>query len=132
MTALEAEVWAETATKGRQEVVAAWRKEEVDAARRRQEKIKATRDRESHYRTRKRRILRSDTHWPSRRVEESCTDARRTETCVAPRHVNASRNFISLSSNEQRGGGAGGGALPGSFFVLFSLFSRPRAGLVTV
>ena len=31
---------------------------------------------------------------------------RRTETCVAPRHVDASRDFVLLSPNEQRGGGA--------------------------
>ena len=44
-----------------------WREEEVDKARHRQEKKEATRL-ESCYHTRKRRILRSDTHWPSRRV----------------------------------------------------------------
>ena len=48
--------------------MAAWRKEEVDAARHRQRKREA-RDWESCYRTPKRRILTSDTHWPSRRVE---------------------------------------------------------------
>ena len=34
--------------------------------------------------------------------KESCTGARRTETCVAPRHVEASRDFF-ISPNEQRG-----------------------------
>ena len=34
--------------------------------------------------------------------KESCTGARRTETCVAPRRVDASRDFF-ISPNEQRG-----------------------------
>ena len=66
-------------------------------------------------------------------------DARRTETtsvtptCVAPRHVAASRNFyFYFSPNEQRGEGGRGGSLPDLFFFFFSLFSRPRAGLATV
>ena len=42
-TALEAEVWVETATDGGRRFMAAWRKEEVDAARHRQEKREATR-----------------------------------------------------------------------------------------
>ena len=49
--------------------MAAWRKEEVDArldiARSRDKQ----RDWESCYRARKRRILRSDILWPSRRIE---------------------------------------------------------------
>ena len=45
--------------------MAAWRNEEVDAAKHRQEKGEAT----ILGISRKRRILRSDTHWPSRRVE---------------------------------------------------------------
>ena len=36
--------------------------------------------------------------------KESCTGTRRTETCVAPRHVDASR-IIFISPNEQRGEG---------------------------
>ena len=40
--------------------------------------------------------------------------------------------FLFLSPNEQRAGGGGGGALLDFFFFLFSLFSRPRAGLATV
>ena len=66
--ALKAEVWVEAVTEGGRRFMVAWRKEEEDAARRRQESREATRW-ESCYRTRKRRILRSDTHWPSRRVE---------------------------------------------------------------
>ena len=50
---------------------------------------------------------------------------RRTETCVAPRHVDASRDFVLLSPNEQRGGER----CQTLYFVLFSLLRRPRAGL---
>ena len=42
-TALKAEVWVETVTKGGRRFMTAWRKAEVDAARRRQEKREATR-----------------------------------------------------------------------------------------
>ena len=42
-TALKAEVWVETATKGGRRFMATWRKETEDAARHRQEKIEATR-----------------------------------------------------------------------------------------
>ena len=62
-TALEPEVWVEAVTGGGRRLMAAWRKGEVDAARYRQEK------KETYYRTRRRRVLRSDTHWPSRRIE---------------------------------------------------------------
>ena len=70
--------------------------------------------------------LRSDTHWPSRRVE--CLYGRETDrdrvtpTCVAPRqHVDdASRDFyFSFSSNEQRGGEVGGGRCQTFFFFFF-------------
>ena len=63
----EAEVWVETVTKGRRRFMAPWRYEEVDAARHREEKIEATRLGKllSHTET----ILRSGTHWPSRRLE---------------------------------------------------------------
>ena len=68
--AVKAVVWAEAVTKGRRRFMAAWRQEEEDAARHRQEKREATRlgklqSWESCNRTRKRRVLRSDTHWPS-------------------------------------------------------------------
>ena len=56
------------------------------------------------------------------------TDVRPTETSVAP--VNdASRVFF--SSNEQQEG-VGGVRCQTFYFVLFSLFSRPRAGLANV
>ena len=126
--ALKAEVWIEAVTEGGRRFMAAWREEEEDAARHRQEKREATRL-ESCNRTRKRRILRSDTHWPSRRViaRNPCTDARRTETtcvtpsCVALRHVDALRVLFLffISPNEQRGEGGGGGALPDFFFFFF-------------
>ena len=62
--ALKAEVRVEVVTEGGRRFMAAWREDEEDAARNRQEK-REQRDRESCYRTRKRRILRSKTHWPS-------------------------------------------------------------------
>ena len=66
--ALKAEVWVEAVTEGGWRFMAAWREEEEDAARHRLGKREATRLGKSCNRTRKRRILRSDTHWPSRRV----------------------------------------------------------------
>ena len=49
-------------------------------------------------------------------------------------HVDASRDFhyFIFSPNEQRGGAEGGVLSDFFFFVRFSLFSRPRAGLATV
>ena len=67
-TALKAEVWVDTVTEVGRWFITAWRREDIDAARHRQEKREATRL-GSCYRTWKRRILRIDTHWPSRRVE---------------------------------------------------------------
>ena len=46
-------------------------------------------------------------------LKESGTGARRTETCVGPRHVDVSRVFLFLS---ERAGGGGGGR----FSILFS------------
>ena len=61
----------------------------------------------------------------ARRTETTCV----TPTCVAPRHVDASRDFIFyflFSPNEQRarggrggGGGGVGGALPDIFSFSF-------------
>ena len=68
-TALNAEVWVETVTEGGRRFMVASRKEEVNATRHRQGKRERQRDWESCYRTRKRRILRSVTHWPSRPAE---------------------------------------------------------------
>ena len=65
--ALKAEVWVEAVTEGGRRFMAAWREEEEDAARHRQEKREATRLGKLLSHT-KRRVLRSDTHWPSRRV----------------------------------------------------------------
>ena len=53
-------------------------------------------------------------------------NARRTETCVAPRHVDASLDFYFIFSERAAWGRS---ALPDIFFFLFS---RPRAGLATV
>ena len=63
--ALKAEVWVEAVTEAGRRFMAAWRKEEEDAARHRQEKREATRLGNFFYRTRKGRILRSDTHGPN-------------------------------------------------------------------
>ena len=38
-----------------------------------------------------------------------CTDTRRIETCVAPRHVDASRDFYFIFSEREAWGGGGGG-----------------------
>ena len=82
--------------------MAPWRYEEVDAARHPEEKIEATRLGKllSHTET----ILRSGTHWPSRRLEVILV---RTETCVAPGHADALRDFMLCSPNEQHAGGWG-------------------------
>ena len=61
-------------------------------------------------------------------LKQSYMGGRRTETCVAPRHVDASRDFVLLSPNEQRGGGR----CQTLSFVLFSLLGRPRAGLAII
>ena len=37
-------------------------------------------------------------------LKESYMGGRRSETCVAPRHVDASRDFVLLYPNKQRGG----------------------------
>ena len=83
--------------------MAAWRKEEVDAARHRQDKREATRlgNLLSHTEAQifaKRHPLTKST---SRR--NPCTDARRTEICVAP--LDASRDFFFLPTSSVGGGG---------------------------
>ena len=103
-TALKAEVWVETVTEGGRRFMAAWRKEEVDAARHRQEK----RGNE----TGKVVIAHGSVEFceatPIGLVDEpkkSYTGARRTETCVAPRHVDATRHFYFLLSQRAAWGG---------------------------
>ena len=50
-------------------------------------------------------------------LKESGTGARRTETCVVPRHVDVSRDFfVFVQTSSVRGGGGGGGR----FSLLFS------------
>ena len=110
---LKAEEWVEAVTERGRRFMAAWRKEEVDAVRHRQAKGEAERLGKL-YRTRKRRILRSDT--PIGLADDRkkpCTDARWTKACVAPRH-DASRFFF-LRTNSGRGGGGGARALPDFF-----------------
>ena len=85
-TALKTEVF-ETVAEGGRKFMVAWRKDEVDAARHRQEK-RGNETGKVCYRTLKCRILRSDNHWPSRRVEGTLVRTRDgTETCVTPRHM---------------------------------------------
>ena len=52
------------------------------------------RDSKSHYRTRKRRTCEVTTISLLDRTKESCTGTRPTETCVAPRHVDALRGTL--------------------------------------
>ena len=59
--------------------------------------------------------------------KEPCAGARRTETCVAPRHVDASCDFYFIFSERAAWGG-----YAARLSRFFSLFSRPRAGLATV
>ena len=66
-------------TEGGRRFMAAWRKEEEGVAKHRQEKREAMRLGKFCYRTRKqRRILRSDTHWPSRRESKESLYGRET------------------------------------------------------
>ena len=60
--------------------------------------------------------------------KEYCTGARWTGTCVAPRHVDASHCFFFVRISPV------GGGCESYYFVrtLFSLSSRPRAGLAIV
>ena len=64
-TALEADVWLETAVESRRGLMVAWRKEEVDVARYHQEKREATRLGKLSYTEEYEQ--RSDTSWSSRR-----------------------------------------------------------------
>ena len=68
-TALVAEMWVETVAEGGRRFMAVWRNEEADAARHCQEKIEAARLGKLLSHREVYRILRSDTHWPSRPVE---------------------------------------------------------------
>ena len=63
------EVWAETVTEGGWRSMAAWRREETDAARYLQQTREATVLGKWVLRTEAYRNLRSDTLWPSRRIE---------------------------------------------------------------
>ena len=90
--------------------MAAWRKEEVDAARH-----ETDRDLHSAY------ACRCVTRCPSDHPF-LCSLCCTRSLCFI---------FILFPTYEQRGGGGGG--LPDFLcFVIFSLFSRPRAGLATV
>ena len=60
-----------------------------------------------------------------------CTDARRTETCVAPRHIDASRYFYFIFSQRAAwGGGWGrGGALPDFLFRFLFPVQQTTSGI---
>ena len=130
-TALEPGVWVETVTEGGRRFMAAWRKEDVDAARHRQEKREATRlekllsHTERDNETGKIVIAHGSVELSeATRIglvdesKKSYTDAR-TETCVAPRHVDASRDFYFILSERA----AWGGACAARVSLLFSFSS---------
>ena len=50
--------------------------------------------------------------------KDSCTGVRRTKTCVASKNVDASRDSVRFSPNEQHGGGGGGAAILPLFLFL--------------
>ena len=85
----------------------AWNKKEEEAVRHRQEKREATRlgnlltHTEAQNFEKQRPLM-----WSTSR-RNPCTDARRTETCVAP--VDASLDFLFYFPNGQRGESGGGG-----------------------
>ena len=117
-------LWVDTVTEGGRRFVAA----RLDTAR--------TRDRqrgwESCYRTRRRRILRNDTHCPSRRVEGILIRTRdglrpALRLCMLARRV----AFIFIFSERAPGGGGVRCQTMTIYFFLF-LFSRPQAGMATV
>ena len=97
--------------------MAAWWKEEVDAARHRQEKSEKSSE------TGKLVIADGTVEFceatPIGLVDNPCTDARPTKTCVVP--VDASRDFIYFfGTSSQCGGWGGGDMLPDfSFCSLF-------------
>ena len=59
--------------------------------------------------------------------KDPCTDARRTETCVSPRHVDASRDLYFISS--ERAARRGGGALPDFLFFIFFPVQHTTSGI---
>ena len=96
--------------------MAAWRGEEEDAARHRQERREATRLGKLQSYTEAQNFAKPHPLASPTSRRNSCTDARRTKTtcvtptCVASRHVDASRDFfifyfLRISSARARGGG---------------------------
>ena len=88
-TALKAQDWVERVTEGGRKFMSPLWKEEVDAARHRHEKREGT------------RLGKLLSHAEATSRRNPRTDARRTETCVAP--VDASRDFYLCPPNKQRG-----------------------------
>ena len=112
--------------------MAAWRKEEVDAARHRREKREARRNWIAHGSV---ELCKATTPFDlvdepkeSLHGRETDRDLRSVCRCVAWFLI----YFFSERAVCVPGGGGGGYAARLFSFVLFSLFSRPRAGLAAV
>ena len=103
-------MWVETVTEGGRRFMVAWRKEEVGAARHRQEKREATGLEKLLSHTEEQNFAKRYPLASSTSLRNPCTGARRIETYVAPRHVDASHDFYLFSPNEQRGERGGRGA----------------------
>ena len=102
-TTLEAEVWVETVAEGGRMFMTAWRKE-FDAARHREKKREAARLGRLLSHTEAENLAKRHPLAQSTSRRNPCADARRIETCVPPRHVDASRDFyfILFSPNDAR------------------------------
>ena len=111
--ALKAEVWDEAVTEGGRRLLASRRIEEEDATRYRQEKREGNETGKVVFAHGSVEFCEATPIGLATCQRNPCKDARRTETCVtstcvAPRHVDASRDFyVIFSPNEQRGGGGG-------------------------
>ena len=97
-TALKAEVWVDTVTEGGWSFMATWRKEEVDTARHRTGKREATRLGKLLSHTEAWNFVKRHPSAKPTSRRNPCMDARRTETCVAPRHKDASRDIYFIFS----------------------------------
>ena len=61
--------------------------------------------------------------------KKPCTDARRTETCVAPRHVDASRDFYFIFSERATWGKGEGSVLPDFLFCCLFPVQQTTSGM---
>ena len=115
--------------------MAAWRKEEIDAATHHQKKRGNETEKFGIAHGRSVEFCEATPFGLVDEPKESFMGARRAETCVAPRYVDASLDFISFSLNEQRVVCVCVcvcGRCQTPYFVLFSLSSKPRAGVAAV